>query len=88
MVDTNKKLQSLFADLDPDVIGEKLVSGMKDITDAVVMKKRIQTRKHINQFWTKELEEGREKLKNLNTIAIRTRDPEDLRMYKNFKKSI
>merc|ERR1711954_298679 len=85
IIDKSDELQSLFADLDPDVISKKLVSGMKDVTDLVVTKRRIQTRKRKDEFWTKELQQERNKLKELNAKQIGMRDPEDIRMYKNFK---
>merc|ERR1711954_5458 len=46
MIDNNSNLQSLFSDQDPEVIAKKLVDGVKEITDVVVVKKRVQARKN------------------------------------------
>merc|ERR1711954_485092 len=45
MVDVSEKLQGLFSDSDPEVIAKKLVDGIKEITDKVVIKKRVQAKK-------------------------------------------
>merc|ERR1711954_349526 len=44
MIDSSQLLQSLFSDQDPDLIAKKLVDGVKEITDVIVTKKRIQAR--------------------------------------------
>ena len=38
-IDNNESVQTLFADTDPDVIGDKLVSGLEELTNLVVTKK-------------------------------------------------
>merc|ERR1711954_328339 len=42
MVNKSHKLQSLFADTKPEVIAKKLTEGLKEITDLVVTKRRLQ----------------------------------------------
>ena len=44
MVDASEKLQSLFTDDNPEIIGEKLVYGMKEITVIIVIKNIVQVR--------------------------------------------
>ena len=39
MVDTNRNLQSLFCDKNPEMIADKLVKDLKEITDVVIIKK-------------------------------------------------
>merc|ERR1711954_258739 len=39
MVDANDNLQSIFQEFDPEIIANKIVTGMREITDIVVEKK-------------------------------------------------
>ena len=57
MVDENIKLQTLFSDLNPVCIAEKLMTGLKEVTDLVIVKKRVQKRSRGVPFWSPELEE-------------------------------
>ena len=72
MVDMNLNLQTLFNDLDPDTIADKLMSGLKEITDSVVVKKRVQKRERGSPFWNSTLEEEQKNLKELDKKARRT----------------
>ena len=84
-IDNNESLQTLFADTDPDVIGDKLISGMEELTNLVVMKKRVQLCNRGVKFWNKSLEVERKEVSVLNKTAIRTKDPGDIRLYKHRK---
>merc|ERR1711954_519737 len=85
LIDQNDNLQSLFNDHDPDVIGEKMIAGFNQITDTVVTRKRVQVCNRGVKFWSKSLETERKIVAGLNTQAIRTRNPDDFRFYKNKK---
>ena len=85
LIDKNEKLQSLFTDTEPEIIGQKLTQGMNEITDLVVSKKRIQIKNRGVKFWSKTLESERRVLSGLNKQAIRTKDPGDIRLYKHKK---
>ena len=85
LVDSSHKLQSLFSSQDPELISEKLVQGLKEITDHLVEKRRIQKRKRGAQYWCQKLEDEREKVRELNKISIATKDVTDIRSYKNAK---
>ena len=85
LIDQSENLQSLFNDRDPDIIGDKLIAGFDEITNLVITKKRIQVCNRGAKFWSKLLENERKTVAGLNTQAIRTRNPEDFRFYKNKK---
>ena len=85
LIDQSENLQSLFNDRDPDIIGDKLIAGFDEITNLVITKKRIQVCNRGAKFWSKSLENERKTVAGLNTQAIRTRNPEDFRFYKNKK---
>ena len=59
LVDGNEKLQSLFTNLEPEIIAEKLLTGMKEVTDVAISKRRIQKRERGVPFWNANLEEER-----------------------------
>merc|ERR1711954_191890 len=42
LIDQSKKLQSLLSNSDPEEIATKLVDGIKEVTDIVVIKKTVQ----------------------------------------------
>merc|ERR1711954_303758 len=67
MVDQNFKLQSLFNDNDPDTIEQKLREGLKEITDSVVEKRRVQTKNRGCLYWNQELERQRKEVEKLST---------------------
>merc|ERR1712081_89206 len=85
LVDQNEKLQTLFSDLDPVIIAEKLMTGLKEVTDPVIVKKRVQKRERGSPFWSSTLEEERKKLKILDSNARTTGLIEDARVYKTAK---
>merc|ERR1711954_112152 len=85
MVDDSLDLQSLFNDLDPNVIATKLVNGMKAITDVVVDKTRIQIKNRGVKFWSRELEDEREHVKRMKKRAINSGNIEDRRNFKHIK---
>ena len=60
LVDSSHRLQSLFNDSDPEVIAEKLILGMKEITDCTVSKKRVQPKSCCVPYWNANLESKRE----------------------------
>ena len=72
----------MFSDLDPVTIADKLMTGLKEITDPVICKKRIQKRERGSPFWSAELEDERKNLKILDTIARESGLIEDARVYK------
>merc|ERR1711954_467709 len=45
LIDSNEKLQGLFSDSNPETIAQKLVDGVKEITDVVVRKKEYKKEK-------------------------------------------
>ena len=55
------------------------------IMDLLVKKSRVQQRKRGVPHWSSELEAERKNLKELNKIAIETKNVEDIRGYKNAK---
>ena len=71
MVDNNSDLQSIFCDVDPEIIANKILNGLKEITDNVITKKWVQIRQRGYQFWTQSLESKR-KVAKFNKIAIET----------------
>merc|ERR1711954_278324 len=79
LVDKSEKLQSLLSDSDPEVIANKLVDGIKEITDKVVIKKRVQARKRGYEYWNEELETERRKVAQLHKIAITTKSTDNIR---------
>ena len=85
LVDGSVKLQSLFNHRDLEVIADLLTGGLKEITDLLVTKSRVQQWKRSVPHWNNNLEQERLKVKSLNTKAIETRDLEDIRAYKNAK---
>merc|ERR1712081_16200 len=85
LVDMNENLQSLFSELDPERIADKLTQGMKEITDITVKKRRVQKRERGVNFWNASLEEERKALKTQNKLAIESGDIEEERKYKNMK---
>merc|ERR1711954_605256 len=85
MVDENVKLQTLFSNLDPVTIAEKLMTGLKEVTDPVIIKKRIQKRERGSPFWSSTLEEERKKLKILDSKARTSGLIEVARVYKTAK---
>merc|ERR1711954_474193 len=85
MVDASDKLQSLFSDSDPEIIAQKLVNGIKEITDRVINKKRVQAKKRGYEYWNEELETERKKVAALHKIAISTKSTDDIRNHKNAK---
>ena len=85
LIDNNYKLQSLFGDQDPETIAEKLIDGLKDITDEVVSKKRIQTKNRGVLYWDKDLEKEKKEVDRLNKIAIESKEIDNHRAYKHKK---
>ena len=85
LIDENIKLQSLFSDHDPEIIANKLIDGLKDITDIVVSKQRIQVKNRGVLYWNKDLENEKKEVEKLNKIAIESKDVEDHRAYKHKK---
>ena len=85
MIDNSQLLQSLFCDQDPELIAKKLVDGVKEITDVIVTKKRIQARSRKYEYWSRELESERVNVAALHKIAIETKDNDDIRNHKHAK---
>merc|ERR1711954_19891 len=85
MIDASEKLQSLFSDSDPEIIAQRLVDRIKEITDRVVIKKRVQAKKQGYEYWNEELETERKKVAALLKIAISTKSTDDIRNHKNAK---
>merc|ERR1711954_572214 len=85
MIDSSLLLQSLFSDQDPEIIAKKLVDGVKEITDVIVTKKRIQARRKKYEYWCRELENERINVAALHKIAIETKDNDDIRNHKHAK---
>merc|ERR1711954_119561 len=84
MVDANDNLQSKFSETDPEIIADKIVTGLKEITWGGG-KKRVQVRARGFQFWTGELEKERKEVEVLNRKAIESKDMDDIRVYKHKK---
>merc|ERR1711954_170523 len=85
MVDKNINLQTLFSDLDPVTIADKLMTGLKEVTDPVIIKKRIQKRERGSPFWSSTFEDERKKLRILDSNARESGLIEDARVYKTAK---
>merc|ERR1711954_511778 len=85
LVDANPNLQSIFQDTNPDIISDKIVTGLKEITDIVVKNKIVQVTQRGFQFWTGELEIERKEVESLNRKAIEARDIDDIRANKHRK---
>merc|ERR1711954_482927 len=85
MIDSSENLQSLFGDQDPEVIAKKLVDGVKEITDVVVTKKRVQARRRRYKYWSKELKNEREEVAALHKLSVETKNTDDIRKHKHAK---
>merc|ERR1711954_307349 len=85
MIDSNSNLQSLFSDQDLEVISKKLVDGVKEITDAVVIKKRVQARKRRYEYWCQDLKSKRIQVAALHKESISTKKTDNIRNHKNAK---
>ena len=85
LIDSSEKLQGLFSDSDPETIAQKLIEGIKEITDVVVKKKRVQERRKKYEYWCTELEDERKNVASLHKVSIATKDTEDIRNHKNAK---
>merc|ERR1712081_62748 len=51
LVDKSEILQSLFGDSNPETIATKLVEVIKKITGKVVVKKCVQAKKRVYEYW-------------------------------------
>merc|ERR1711954_43755 len=85
MIDTSFKLQSLFGDYDLEVIAQKLVDGVKEITDAVVIKKRVQARQRRYKYWSHDLDSERKQVAALHKESISAKNTDNIRSHKNAK---
>ena len=85
LVDVNHNLQLLFSDLDPEVIANKLLNGLQEITDLTMKKKSVQTRARGVPYWSASLEDERKRVTELNKTALETKDSKDSRAYKHAK---
>merc|ERR1711954_345293 len=85
MIDNSQLLQSLCGDQDPELIAQKLVDGVKEITDVIVTKKRVQARSRKYEYWNEDLEKEREEVAALHKLSVETKDTEDIRKHKHAK---
>ena len=85
LVDQSDKLQSLFSEDNPEIIADLLMDGLKEITDQLVTKSRVQQRSRGVPYWCGKLEKERNLVKELNEKAIRSKQIEDARIYKHTK---
>ena len=85
MVDNNMNLQSPFSDLDPEIISQKLTTGLQEITDITFIKKRVHDKARGVLFWSSTLEDERRSVSELIKNAIESKDVEDTRAFKHAK---
>merc|ERR1712081_124647 len=80
-----EELQSIFSERNVDVIAERLIRGLNEITKKLIVKKRIQNSKKTKDFDDNELRNMRRNIKQQSSIAHNTNDTEEHQLLKHLK---
>ena len=67
----------MFSETDPDIVVEKLLDGLNEVVNKLLIKKRVQLNKNSLPYWTKDLTESKKIVKHKMNIARITKTHED-----------
>ena len=74
LINQNDELNSMFGEQDPDVLADKILTGLNKVVKELITIKRVQKKKNSLPYWTNQLTISQKLVKDKMTIARLTKN--------------